>query len=138
MKRTRLRRISKKTAARARACKPFRTRLIREVGRCEICGHDPRRVRPGCIAWELGVHEILNGPLRQACLDKSHSILVCCWRCNSDVLTDKAAWPEARQLAVILKRRPDQYDLVAHNFLANPRAPKRILQTEVGAWLETV
>lgn len=133
-----MRRVSKKTAARMAECREFRRQLVEQVGLCELCGHSPEHVRPSGIRWRLCVHEILNGPLRQACLDKPHSVLVTCWRCNSEVLTDKAAWPEARQLAVILKRRPEQYDLVAHNFLANPRAPRRILQTEVDAWLETV
>ena len=124
-----MRRISKKTAARASECREFRRALVAEVGRCEVCGHDPQR--PGGIRWKLVCHEILNGPLRQRCLDKRHSLIVACWLCNSDVLTDKAAWPEARQLAALLKSRPDDYDLRAHNLLANPSAPYRITERDV-------
>ena len=129
-----MRRQSKKAAARAAECREFRRAMVALIGRCEVCPYDPRTVRPGAIRWELCCHEILNGPLRQRCLDKPHSLLVCCWRCNSDVLTNKAAWPEARQLAVLRKSRPADYDLRAHNMLANPNAPYRITQAEVDAW----
>ena len=138
MKRPRLKPMSKKRAARMAEVREMRAALVREAGKCEVCGHQPSRVKPGGIAWALACHELLNGPLRQKCLDKAHSLLCVCWLCNSEKLTDKAAWPEARQLAVILKRRPEQYDLAAHNRLANPLAPERILQSEVDAWLKTV
>ena len=129
-----MRRQSKKTATRERECREFRRALVASVQRCEVCGHNPNRVRPGAIRWELACHEILNGPLRQRCLDKPHSLLVCCWLCNSEVLTDKAAWPEARQLAALRKSRPKEYDLRAHNLLANPNAPNRVTEEEVDAW----
>jgi len=129
-----MRRVSEKTAARIAEAREFRRDLVREVGHCEICGHDPRRVRPGKVRWSLCCHEILNGPLRMKCLDKRHSLLVLCWHCNSERVTDKKAWPEARQLAALRRSRPQDYDLAAHLRLKNPNAPAAITQAEVDAW----
>jgi len=130
-----MRRRSKKTAARVAECRDMREELIREVGHCEIHGNDPTPAPLGSIVWRLSCHEILNGPLRQACLDKRHSLLVVCWFCNSEVLTDKSAWPEARQLAALRKSRPADYNLRAHNTLVG-RGPRRITESEVDAWNE--
>ena len=80
---------------------------------------------------QLCCHEILNGPLRQACLDQPQSILVLCWLCNQEEVTNKQRWPEARQLAVLKYNSPEDYDLIAHNLLANPNAPNRITPEEV-------
>ena len=82
----------------------------------------------------LCVHEIANGVNRQAALDKPFALLVLCWYCNGHVVTDKGQWPEARQLAVLLEKAPEDYDLVAYNYLINPNAPKRIEQWEVDDW----
>ncbi len=41
--------------------------------------------------------------------------------------------PQARQLARLYMVRPSEYDLVAFNFLINPKAPQRITQDEVDA-----
>ena len=84
------------------------------------------------------MHEILNGPLRSVCLDKPHSLLVLCGWCNCYEVTDKKKWPEARQLAVLKIRSPGDFDLAAHNMLANPNAPNRITQEEVSAWIPTI
>lgn len=103
-----------------------------------ICGHSPRkpwRNRPRECS-ELCVHEILNGPLRQQSLDKQFACLVLCWHCNG-MVTNKKDWPEARQLAVLKAKRPDRYDLAAFNTLANPRAPNRLLESEVDAWSQS-
>ncbi len=85
----------------------------------------------------LVVHEIANGPNRQAALDKPFACLVLCWWCNGHVVTDKSQWPESRQLATLRRCIPENYDLVAYNALVNPRAPLRITQDEVDAWRET-
>lgn len=130
-----MRQVSEKTAARAAECREMRRALVAQVGHCELCGHDPRRPRLGKVCWALACHEILNGALRQKCLDKRHSLLCLCWWCNSNVVTDKKLWPEARQLAALLKSRPQDYDLAAHNLLANPMAPQRVTQEEVDGFL---
>jgi hypothetical protein len=96
------------------------------------CGHSPGnpwRDKPRECS-QLCCHEILNGPLRQKTLDKPSSLLVLCWWCNQQ-MNDKQLWPETRQLALLQARSPDDYDLVAHNELANPRAPLRVTQEEV-------
>ena len=129
-----MRNQSAKFRARAAEVRPFRKALIQRVGHCEVCGHDPNRVRPGMIAWEMCCHEILNGPLRQKCLDKAHSLLVVCWVCNSERLTNKVEYPEARQLAILRASRPDDFDLAKHNALANPNAPNRVTLEEIDAW----
>ena len=135
MKRTRLRRVSKKTAARFRACKPFRDRLIQEVGRCEICGHDPRRVRLGDIAWTLSVHEIANGADRQKALDKRYAVLVVCYRCHDERMNDGKTWPKARQLAALKRSRPQDYDLVAYRELVGLK-PSAITEADVDRYME--
>jgi len=128
-----MRPISPKTAARLADCRDWRKALVREVGRCELCGHDPRRVRPGGIAWALHVHEIARGRNRQKALDKRYAVLVVCWRCHEERLSSRAAWPEARQLAALKRSRPFDYDLEAYNRLVS-RGPERITEAEVEAY----
>jgi len=128
-----MRRVSKKTQARIDECRELRQQLVREVDRCEVCGHDPKWARPGRIAWSLACHEIANGPLRQKALDKRYALLVTCWRCNSERLTDKKEWPEARQLARLKRSRPQDYDLVAYNKLVG-YGPNRVTEEEVRTW----
>ena len=81
---------------------------------------------------QLCCHEIANGPLRDAALDKPFAILVACWVCNGGCLE---RWPEAKQLAVLKFAAPENYDLEAYNKLVNPNAPNRITQAEVNHWL---
>ena len=78
----------------------------------------------------LCVHEIARGPLRQKALDKEYATLVVCGFCH-ELVGDKSQWPEARQLAVLKRSRPDDFDLAAYNALVNPRAPNRIAIEEV-------
>lgn len=114
----------------------FRAALREEVGRCEICGAAPgRHVRntPAELA-ALNCHEIANGIHRQKALDKPFAILVLCAWCNQYAVTNKAEWPQSRQLAVLQKKRPLHYDLAAFNHLVNPNAPDRITQEEVDDW----
>jgi hypothetical protein len=112
-----MRRTSKKTAARQRQCKALRKELIAEVGRCEICGHDPQRQLCGSVQWDLCVHEIARGAHRQKALDKRYAVLVLCWACHTMRIHGTEHWPEARQLAVLKRSRPDDYDLAAYNAL---------------------
>jgi len=80
------------------------------------------------------VHEVANGPNREKALDKPYAILVLCTNCNHQEVEDKRKWPQARQLAVLLRSRPNDYDLVAFNRLVNPNAPNRITPDEVAAY----
>jgi hypothetical protein len=105
-----------------------------------VCRHGPDfpwKNKPRELS-ELAVHEILNGPLRQKSLDQPQSLLVVCGWCNCHELTDKKLWPESRQLAVLLNTSPERYDLAAHNWVANERAPNRITQMEVEQWMTTL
>jgi cytochrome c553 len=129
-----MRRQSKKTAQRERECKAFRMALVQQVGRCEICGHRPDATAPGYIRWRIFCHEIARGAHRQKALDKRFSILALCWRCHQEV-HDDTGWPEARQLAVLKRSRPADFDLAAYNALIG-RGPERITQGDVDAWEE--
>ena len=111
----------------------MRKRLREKHGECMICGSGPTRPLRSMLN-DLCVHEIANGPNRQAALDKPFALLVLCFHCNGHVVTDKGQWPEARQLAVLLEKSPEDYDLVAYNHLVNPNAPRRIEQWEVDKW----
>jgi hypothetical protein len=72
--------------------------------------------------------------LRQEALDKPYAVLVTCAGCNCESMTDRSEWPESRQLSILKKSRPADYDLVAYNFLVNPNAPERITEEEVKKW----
>lgn len=108
----------------------FRRNLVQEVGRCEVCGHDPRRAKSGFLAWAMCVHEIARGANRQKAMDKRFAVLVLCWHCHEARIHGSEDWPEARQLAVLMKSRPKDYDLVRYNKLIG-RGPNRITQTDV-------
>lgn len=99
---------------------------LRELGHCEICGKT--RVT-------LDVHEIARGQFRQAALDKPFAMLLLCRRCHEKV-GSTADWPESRQLAVLAKSRPAQFNLTAYLELTSPRAMRRIEIEEVLAWME--
>ncbi len=130
-----MRRISKNKARRDAECRPFREQLKREVGHCEICGHDPTRVKWGDIAWRLGVHEIARGPFRDRAQDKPYAVLVVCYRCHTERLSSAAEWPKARQLAALRRSRPEHHDLKAFNSLID-WGPDRISEEDVTAWAE--
>ena len=113
----------------------MRDAIVRRHGRCMICGHSPRRPwadKPRECS-QLCCHEIANGPFRQKALDKPFAILVLCWWCNGEVVTDKRRWPESRQLSLLRDKAPRDYDLAAYNALIG-RGPDRITQEEVDAW----
>ena len=133
-----MRRISSKRQARQAEAKPIRDALIAKAGECMICGARPG-IQNGRMQQlnQLCVHELLNGPLRQKTMDKPFATLVVCWHHNGE-LNDKGLWPVARQLAVLLTKSPDDYDLAAFNRLSNPNAPNRWTQEDVDAFLDGV
>lgn len=123
---------SRKTQERENQARPFRKQMVAAVGKCEICATSPQKPKhPIEELNRLCCHEIANGPDRLKALDKPYAILVLCWSCNGNKVTDKSVWPEARQLALLKARRPKDFDLVAYNFLVNPRAPRRIEPHEI-------
>lgn len=85
---------------------------------------------------KLAVHEIASGVYRQKALDKPYAVLVLCWYCNSGPFQDRAEWPESRQLALLARRRPNNFDLAAYLELTSPRAIRRIEIAEVLQWME--
>jgi hypothetical protein len=107
--------------------RPLRQALVQAAGQCMACHVSARDARLDC-------HEILNGALRDKTLDEPCSLLVLCWNCNSNEMTDKKLWPVARQLALLQERSPDAYDLVRFNWLRNPDAPNYVVQEEVDVY----
>ncbi len=131
--RSSLRRESPKRVRRNREARPTRDALKAKHTACMICGHSPEnpwRDKPADYS-RLVVHEVANGVDRDKALDKPYACLVLCSYCNLYEVVNKAKWPEARQLAVLLAKAPEDYDLEAYNALVNPRAPNRITQKEV-------
>jgi hypothetical protein len=129
VKRTRIISVSQKRRKRMKEVKPLRESLIRQSGRCMVCHVSAKQARLDC-------HEILNGGLRDKTLDEPCSLLVLCWNCNSNEMTDKGKWPVARQLSVLLKESPEHYDLERFNWLRNPNAPNFVTQGEVDEYCE--
>lgn len=125
-----MKRFSLKRAARNRDVAGYRRELIASVGHCEICGHDPKRVRPRGVALALCVHEIARGPHRVKALDKPYAVLVVCWWCHENKLSSRRNWPEARQLAMLKRSRPKDYSLAAFNELVG-LGPERVTEEEV-------
>lgn len=131
-----MRKVSKKRAKRNAQAKPFRDELRDRVGHCEICGHDPKRVRFGAIAWALHVHEIARGTAnRHKAMDKAYATLVVCFPCHSGPLESRELWPEERQLAALRRSRPNDYSLADYNTLV-ARGKRRITEEDVAQWLQ--
>lgn len=131
-----MRPISDKQRMRYRRAKPVRDGLLRRHAACMICRHSPAhpwRGKPRELS-QLCCHEIAQGKHRHKALDQPCALLVLCAWCNLYVVTDKSAWPETRQLALLRRLSPRDYDLGAYNQLVNPRAPRRITPEEVRAW----
>jgi hypothetical protein len=105
----------------------FRKDLVDQSGYCMACLIPAGHARLDC-------HEILNGAMRDKTLDEPCSLLVLCWPCNSNKMTDKKLWPVARQLALLQEWSPDAYDLVRFNWLRNPDAPNFVTQEEVDVY----
>jgi hypothetical protein len=122
-----MRRVSKKRQQLMRKAKPIRDALRDEVGCCEACVFTTR--------GPFDVHEICRGVHRAKALDKRFALLVVCRRCHEE-LGSAAEWPEARQLALLAKRRPQDFDLAAYLELTSPRAPRRIEMKEVIEYMD--
>lgn len=113
--------------------KRFRENLKTTVGRCEICGKDHYRYVPGCQSFRLDVHEIARGVNREKALDKPYALLVLCAACHIQRIHGNEDWPEARQLAVLKRSRPGDYDLAKYNALVG-YGPQRITEEDVDVW----
>jgi hypothetical protein len=123
-----MRRISKKTAARK-----FREQLKREVGHCELCRYDPSGMKYGEPLRAMHQHEIARGPFRDKARDKRYAVLWLCCSCHQLRIHGNEDWPQSRQLAVLKKSRPKDYDLDAFNALIG-WGPDRITAADVAAW----
>jgi len=117
--------------------KPFRDKLVADVGECENCACSPTN-RQGRMSdlVRLAVHEIASGTHRQKALDKPFAVLVLCWQCNSGPFQDRSEWPESKQLALLARRRPKDFDLAAYLELTSPNAPRRIEIHEVLSFMD--
>lgn len=122
---------------RENGAKSFRDGLIASIGECEACGCSPSN-RKGRMAemTKLAVHEIACGSHRQKALDKPYAVLVLCWQCNSGPFHNRGEWPESRQLALLARSRPKDFNLTAYLELTSPRAMKRIEIHEVLQWMD--
>ena len=76
--------------------------------------------------------------MRLASLDKPFAVLCICRFDNEHEFVNKAKWPEARQLCLLMVKAPERYDLRAYIHHTSPAAPNRITQSEVDAYLETM
>lgn len=122
-----MRQISKKRRMLIEKVKPIRDGLREEVGHCEICKNH---------LGILDVHEIGRGVYREACLGERCALLLVCRTCHDDKLSYVAEWTEARQLAVLARSRPFDFNLTRFLEITSPRAPKRIEIEEVLAFME--
>ena len=132
-----MKRQSDKTAALRIREKALKEALIEEIGHCEICGHNPsapRKWKRG-VCWALHKHEIARGQFRAAAADKRCAVLLVCFMCHQEKLSNRKEWPEARQLAALKLSRPSEYDLAAYRQLKYPNAPEAITEAEVEKWL---
>jgi len=134
-----MRRVSKKRAKLISESREFRSDLCESTGACMICSASPARTRYAIQEMnQLCCHEILNGPYREKVLKEPSCLLVLCWHCNQEEVTDKSVWPVARQLAVLKKHAIDRYDLRRFLELRNPNAMRFLTEEDVDCWLETV
>jgi hypothetical protein len=105
-----MRRVSKTRAKRNKEVKQWREDLRKEVGRCEKC------LKP---AANLDVHELVPGNCRALALDKRYAVL-CLHRLCHNALE---AMTIPRQLAHLLRARPEDFDLAAYHQLISRHWP---------------
>lgn len=88
-RKARLKPVSKKTATRRRAARPFREKYLAAHYLCEVCCNRPA----------IEVHEITRGPARDKSLDVWDAVLAVCRTCHRS-LESHREWPPSRQLAL--------------------------------------
>lgn len=135
-----LRGVSKKRQKLVRKHAGARRAFVNEHCQCAVCGHSSRhpwKDKPLACS-KVVCHEIANGQFRAMAFPEPCTWLPACRFCNEHVLTNKAVWPEARQLCLKMVRDPGRYDLAKYLNITSPAAPRRIEQGEVDAFLETV
>ena len=131
-----MRRMSEKARKVYAEAKPIRDALRAEVKRCECCG----RKESDRFRGNFDVHEILNGPLRMKTLGERCSLLVVCRECHDERVhgstTLSASGRAAFQLALLLRSRPNDFDLERFNWLRNPNAPNFVVVEQVNDQLK--
>jgi hypothetical protein len=105
-----MRRVSKTRQKRNQQVKQWREDLRKEIGRCEKC------LKP---AAHLDVHELVPGNCRALALDKRFAVL-CLHRLCHNALE---AMTIPRQLAYLLRARPEDFDLPAYHQLISRHWP---------------
>ncbi len=75
----------------------------------------------------------MRGPLRQKSTGKRFASLVLCYPCHMQRVHGNEDWPEARQLAVLKRSRPEDLDLPAYNKLKG-YGPQRITESDLNKW----
>jgi hypothetical protein len=122
-----MRRVSKKTAAKNRKASELREQLIEEVGHCEICDYDPSQSHVRSHPWAMELHHLIRG-LRP---NERCAVLLVCWHCHCMRLHGgHEKWLEPRQLAVLKRSRPQDFDLTKYNELKG-YGPERITDEDV-------
>ena len=104
MKRSPLRRVSKKTAAENRKIAPLRNAYKAEFELCMLCNKK----------LSTDVHEIARGTYRAQAKLKPSCWLTLCRGCHS-AMDDYSTWPITRQLALKLIVDPGRFDLAEVN-----------------------
>lgn len=126
LNRTWMRGESDKARKRREEAAPWRRQRVIDYPVCWLCGDKRRAVE---------IHEVARGSRsRHKSIDAPYATLVTCRQCHDEKLGDTKEWNEARQLALLKRMAPQDYDLAAYNFLVNENAPRRIEQHEVDAW----
>ena len=129
---------SRKFDRRAKEVRALRQSLVDASGQCMICGtHEGKRLHAAGGLHRLCCHEIANGSDRQKAVGEPSCLLVLCWWCNQNEVTDKSAWPQSRQLWLLRERAPERFDLSRFNEVVG-FGPDRITLEEVDAWGELV
>lgn len=106
-RRSRIRAVSKKRAKRNRVAKKVRAEFCRQIGACELCEQ---------VTIDLAGHEIPRGN-RVAAFTESCAMLALCNECHRTIHDFPALWPKVKQAALLMLRRPGDWDLEALNRL---------------------
>lgn len=107
--------------------------LLEDINHCELCGHDHARPNSGQVLWALHEHHIMRGPDRKKSTGKRFATLVLCFRCHMERIHGNESWPEARQLALLKRSRPEDHNLKAYNELKG-YGPNRITESDLAQW----